>query len=178
MCIYRNTYIHTHTHKDSNRKGRRMKSHYIKPLNQNKIYTDLRTNSQNWTYFTTFFCSQVWELPKSQKLICWIFAGLSLDNSSWRIPVPSYGSWQSLSLQFQTGLQIPKPGTLSDRKNLRLVFLLHFKRLEKTGEQRIARYGTGWKTGTDCKIRGHDRNKLCSHESFGKKRKKQTKKPH
>lgn len=59
ICVHIQKYIytHTHTHKDSNRKGRRMKSHYIKPLNQNKIYTDLRTNSQNWTYFTMFFCS-------------------------------------------------------------------------------------------------------------------------
>lgn len=58
VCIYRNTYIHIHTHTQRfKQKGKKDEKPLHKTLKPKQNLHWSETNSQNWTYFTMFFCS-------------------------------------------------------------------------------------------------------------------------
>lgn len=52
---------------------------YVKPLKQNKIYTDLRINSWNWTHSTMYFAAKFESCPRIRN---W-FTGY-LGDSLWQ----------------------------------------------------------------------------------------------
>jgi len=52
-----------------------------------------------------------------------------------------------------------------------MVLLIQFKFCEESGEQRQTGHGTGFKTGTECRIKCHDRTP-SRHASLGKQKKK------